>query len=64
VNTTVAGKVALLAGGAPLWEPDPATLDRRLNVNLRLGYTLIRAAVPVMLSQGFGAIALAPLKAE
>ncbi len=44
------------AGGKPLWEQDPATLDRMLNLNLRSGYTLLRAVVPVMLSQGHGAI--------
>jgi NAD(P)-dependent dehydrogenase (short-subunit alcohol dehydrogenase family) len=44
------------AGGMPLWEQDPQLLDRMLNSNLRSGYTLLRAAVPVMLSQGHGAI--------
>jgi len=44
------------AGGMPLWEQVPATLDRMLNLNLRSGYTLLRAAVPAMLSQGRGAI--------
>jgi NAD(P)-dependent dehydrogenase (short-subunit alcohol dehydrogenase family) len=44
------------AGGTPLWEQDPATLDRMLSLNLRSGYTLLRAAVPLMLSQGHGAI--------
>jgi len=48
--------VGSYAGGAPLWEQDEATLDRMLNLNLRSGYTLLRAAVPVMLSQGHGAI--------
>lgn len=44
------------AGGMPLWEQDPATLDRMLNLNLRSGWALLRAAVPVMLAQGSGAI--------
>lgn len=44
------------AGGKPLWEQDSATLDRMLNLNLRSGYTLLRAVVPAMLSQGHGAI--------
>jgi NAD(P)-dependent dehydrogenase (short-subunit alcohol dehydrogenase family) len=48
--------VGAYAGGAPLWEQDPATLDRMLTLNLRSGYALLRAAVPVMLSQGHGAI--------
>ena len=44
------------AGGAPLWEADPALFDRMLAVNLRAGVVLCRAAVPVMLRQGRGAI--------
>lgn len=48
--------VGAYSGGAPLWEQDPATLDRMLDLNLRSGYALLRAAVPVMLSQGHGAI--------
>ncbi len=42
------------AGGMPLWEQDARLLDRMLNLNLRSGFTLLRAAVPVMLSQGHG----------
>jgi NAD(P)-dependent dehydrogenase (short-subunit alcohol dehydrogenase family) len=48
--------VGAYSGGAPLWEQDPATLDRMLNLNLRSGYTLFNAVVPLMLSQGHGAI--------
>jgi NAD(P)-dependent dehydrogenase (short-subunit alcohol dehydrogenase family) len=44
------------AGGKKLWEEDPALLDRMLALNLRSGWTLARAAVPVMLAQGRGAI--------
>ncbi len=44
------------AGGAKLWEMDAETLDRMLSANLRSGYVLARAAVPVMLKQGHGAI--------
>jgi NAD(P)-dependent dehydrogenase (short-subunit alcohol dehydrogenase family) len=44
------------AGGTPLWEQDPATLDRMLDLNLRSGYTLLRAVAPLMVSQGHGAI--------
>lgn len=44
------------AGGAKLWEQDPKLLDRMLDVNLRSGYVLARAAVPKMLAQGRGAI--------
>jgi NAD(P)-dependent dehydrogenase (short-subunit alcohol dehydrogenase family) len=48
--------VGAYSGGAPLWEEEPATLDRMLSLNLRSGYTLLRAVVPVMLAQGHGAI--------
>ena len=44
------------AAGKPLWQTDPATLDRMLTLNLRAGYLLARAVVPVMLQQGAGAI--------
>ena len=44
------------AGGAKLWEMDAKTLDQMLLLNLRSGYVLARAAVPVMLKQGQGAI--------
>jgi NAD(P)-dependent dehydrogenase (short-subunit alcohol dehydrogenase family) len=44
------------AGGAPLWEQDAALLDRMLALNLRSGWALSRAAVPVMLALGRGAI--------
>ncbi|HVQ54765.1 MAG TPA: SDR family NAD(P)-dependent oxidoreductase [Thermoanaerobaculia bacterium] len=48
--------VGAYAGGAKLWEMDAETLDRMLLANLRSGYVLARAAVPVMLKQGHGAI--------
>jgi NAD(P)-dependent dehydrogenase (short-subunit alcohol dehydrogenase family) len=48
--------VGAYAGGAPLWEQKPATLDQMLDLNLRSGYTLLNAVVPLMLSQGHGAI--------
>jgi len=48
--------VGAYAGGARLWEMDLETLDRMLLANLRSGYVLARAAVPVMLKQGHGAI--------
>lgn len=44
------------AGGAKLWDMDAGTLDRMLLSNLRSGYVLARAVVPVMLKQGQGAI--------
>jgi NAD(P)-dependent dehydrogenase (short-subunit alcohol dehydrogenase family) len=44
------------AGGAKLWEAEPGIFDRMLLLNLRSGLALCRAAVPVMLKQGRGAI--------
>jgi len=44
------------AGGKPLWQEDADVLDRLLKLNLRSGWALARAAVPVMLAQGDGAI--------
>lgn len=44
------------AGGKKLWEEDAATLDRMLGLNLRSGWALVRAAAPVMVAQGRGAI--------
>lgn len=44
------------AGGMKLWETDPQALDRMLALNLRSGWTLARAVVPIMLEQGYGAI--------
>jgi len=44
------------AGGRKLWEQDVRVLDRMLDLNLRSGYALSRAAVPAMLAQGHGAI--------
>ena len=44
------------AGGVKLWEMDTKVLEQMLALNLRSGYTLLRAAVPAMLKQGRGAI--------
>jgi len=44
------------AGGIKMWETDPQVLDRLLALNLRSGWTLLRAIVPIMLKQGSGAI--------
>jgi NAD(P)-dependent dehydrogenase (short-subunit alcohol dehydrogenase family) len=44
------------SAGAPLWQTDPNILDRMLTLNLRAGYLLARAVVPVMLKQGSGAV--------
>ncbi len=43
-------------GGVKLWETDAAVLDRMLALNLRSGYVLSRAIVPLMIKQGQGAI--------
>lgn len=50
--------VGAYEGGLPLWEQDARLLDRMLSLNLRSAHTLLLAAVPVMLSQGHGAIAI------
>jgi NAD(P)-dependent dehydrogenase (short-subunit alcohol dehydrogenase family) len=44
------------AGGAPLWETDSKVLDQMLSLNVRAGYILCRAVVPLMLKQRSGAI--------
>ena len=43
-------------GGAPLWQADAAAFDRMLNLNLRSGHALARAAAPVLLRAGHGAV--------
>jgi len=44
------------AGGSKLWEGDVEVLDRMLDLNLRSGHALCRAAAPAMLRQGHGSI--------
>lgn len=44
------------AGGQKLWEIDRALLERMLTLNLFSGFTLARAAVPVMVQQRHGSI--------
>jgi NAD(P)-dependent dehydrogenase (short-subunit alcohol dehydrogenase family) len=43
-------------GGKNLWETDLAVLDQMIALNLRSGFVLSRAVVPVMLKQGRGSI--------
>jgi NAD(P)-dependent dehydrogenase (short-subunit alcohol dehydrogenase family) len=43
-------------GGVKLWELETKVFDQMLDLNLRSGYALSRAAARVMLSQGQGAI--------
>lgn len=51
------------AGGVKLWETDEKTFDRMLDLNLRSGYVLARAAIPVMLKQKNGAVVNVAAKA-
>ena len=44
------------AGGAKVWDADAVTLDRMLALNLRSGWVLARAFVPLMVAAGHGAI--------
>ena len=44
------------AGGVNLWETDPKLFDQMFALNMQSVYILARAAVPVMLKQGHGAI--------
>jgi NAD(P)-dependent dehydrogenase (short-subunit alcohol dehydrogenase family) len=44
------------AGGVRLWELDTRVFDQMLALNLRSGFVLSRAVVPVMLKQGYGSI--------
>ena len=41
-------------GGARLWELETPVLERMLALNLRAGYALAKAMIPVMLRQGHG----------
>ncbi len=43
-------------GGSALWQADPDALERMLSLNLRSGHALARAAAPVLLRSGRGAI--------
>ena len=55
--------VGAYAGGLKLWEMETRAFDQMLNLNLRSGYALSRAAVPAMLKQGRGAIVNVAAKA-
>jgi NAD(P)-dependent dehydrogenase (short-subunit alcohol dehydrogenase family) len=48
--------VGAYAAGMKLWETDPKVFDRILALNLRAGYTILRAVVPAMLKQERGTI--------
>jgi NAD(P)-dependent dehydrogenase (short-subunit alcohol dehydrogenase family) len=51
------------AGGVKLWEMETKVFDQMLDLNLRSGYALARAAVPMLLKQGRGAIVNVAAKA-
>jgi NAD(P)-dependent dehydrogenase (short-subunit alcohol dehydrogenase family) len=51
------------AGGLKLWEMETKLFEQMLNLNLRSGYALSRAAVRAMLKQGRGAIVNVAAKA-
>lgn len=51
------------AGGLKLWEMETRVFEQMLNLNLRSGYALSRAAVPAMLKQARGAIVNVAAKA-
>jgi NAD(P)-dependent dehydrogenase (short-subunit alcohol dehydrogenase family) len=55
--------VGAYAGGIKLWELEAKVLDKMLALNLRSGFVLARAAVPVMLKQGSGSIVNVAAKA-
>jgi NAD(P)-dependent dehydrogenase (short-subunit alcohol dehydrogenase family) len=42
------------AGGTNLWEVDPRTYDKMLQLNLNAGFVLARAVVPQMIKQNRG----------
>jgi NAD(P)-dependent dehydrogenase (short-subunit alcohol dehydrogenase family) len=42
------------AGGMNLWEVDPRTYDQMLQLNLKAGFVLARAIVPVLIQQNRG----------
>jgi NAD(P)-dependent dehydrogenase (short-subunit alcohol dehydrogenase family) len=46
--------VGAYAGGTNLWEVDPKTYDQMLQLNLKAGFVLARATVPLMIRQNRG----------
>lgn len=51
------------AGGVKLWDLQTKVFDQMLTLNLRSGYALSRAAIPVMLKQKYGSIVNVAAKA-
>lgn len=50
-------------GGATLWETNLSVVEQMIALNLRSGFVLARAVVPIMLNQGAGAIVNVAAKA-
>lgn len=44
------------SGGETLWDAELDTLDRMIALNLRSGYALTRAVVPIMVKAGHGSV--------
>ena len=59
----VVNTVGGYAGGLKLWETDKRTFELMLGLNLKSGFALARAAVPVMLQQKQGVIITIAAKA-
>lgn len=59
----VVNTVGGYAGGVKLWELETGVFEQMLALNLRSGYVLSRATVPVMLKAGKGAIVNVAAKA-
>ena len=51
------------AGGVTLWELETKVFDTMLSLNLRSGYSLARAVLPVMLKQRHGSVVNVAAKA-
>lgn len=51
------------AGGIKLWDLDASVFDRMLELNLRSGFVLARAVLPIMLKAGHGSIVNVAAKA-
>lgn len=51
----VVNTVGGYAGGLKLWETESQVFSRMLDLNLRSGFALAKASIPIMLRQGSGA---------
>src|SRR5580658_6232346 len=60
---TLVNTVGGYAGGIKLWELDSKVLENMIALNLRSGFALTKAVVPVMLKQKAGAIVNVAAKA-